>query len=119
LERLDDLFFALNLIFQVNDVTLELNDPSFTLGNFFVQRTNLPFQLLNDVHVVAFLKIKLPYPNFVFADTVLIFSDFFFLLTDLIRQLIVLFDRFVVLPTNFDCLKTESTYSASSVHIVL
>jgi hypothetical protein len=41
LKWLDDFFFALNLVFQVYDISLELNDPGFSLCDFLVQLTNL------------------------------------------------------------------------------
>ena len=85
----------------MDDVALELNDPGFSLCDFFVQLTDLPLQLLYDFHIVTFLQIKLAYPNFVLTDTILVFTDLIFLLIDLIGQLIVLFDRFVVLPTHW------------------
>lgn len=97
-------------------IPLELDDPSLALGDFLVQLTDLTLQLFDNVHIVALLKIKLAYPNFMFADTVLVFPDFVFFLIDLRCQLIVLFNRFVVLPTN---IITGYAYSASSVHIVL
>ena len=66
-------------------------DPSFSLADLLLEGTYFVLQLLDDVLVVALLKVKLAYPDFVVADFVLVLSDLVFFVAYLRCQLVVLF----------------------------
>ena len=99
LQRLNDLLLAQYFFLEMHDVSLELDNPGFSLRYVFVKLANFNFELLYYVQEVAFLKVKLPNPDFVLADFVLVLSNLVFLGADLQHELIIFLLRLIVLPT--------------------
>ena len=99
LQRLNDLLLAQYFFLEMYDVSLELDNPGFSLRYVFVKLANFSFELLYYVQEVAFLKVKLPNPDFVLADFVLVLSNLVFLGADLQHELIIFLLRLIVLPT--------------------